>query len=104
MGPLYHLRKYFLDAPCDDVVGNGVDGCIGVAIDGNDDCAFLHTDGVLYLSADAAGDVEFGAYGEARLPYHAVVTCEASIHGSAGCAHLAVQLLGEGEEQLEALA
>ena len=104
MGLLYHLRQHFLYASYDDIVGNGIDGSVRVSIDGYDDATLLHAYGMLYLSADAAGDIEFGTYGESCLPYHAVVLYEACIYGSAACAYLSVQLFGKVEEQVEVLS
>ena len=85
----------------DDIVGNGVDGCIGVGIDGHDDGTLLHTYGVLYLSADTASDVELWTYGEPRLSYHTIVIYVTGIYGCAAGTHLSVQLFGQIEKQVE---
>ena len=87
---LYHLRQHLFYTPLDDIVGNGVDGCIGVGIDGHDDGTLLHTYGVLYLSADTASDVELWTYGEPRLSYHTIVIYVTGIYGCAAGTHLSV--------------
>ena len=59
---------------------------------------------MLYLSADATGDVELGAHGDAGLTNLTVVVGKAGIHGSTAGTYLAMQFLGQVEEELEILA
>ena len=57
----------------------------GGGVDGDDHGAVLHSGDVLYLSGDAAGDVEFGAYGDACLADLSVVVDPSGVDcGSAG--------------------
>ena len=54
------------------------------------------------MSADAAGDVEFGANRHTGLANLTVVVSKAGIHGSTAGAYLGVQLLGQFEQHVEA--
>ena len=56
---------------------------------------------MLDLAGDAAGDVDLGMYGHARLAYLPVVVHEPGIHRGAAGSYLSVEFLGEGEELVE---
>ena len=58
---------------------------------------------MLYLSAYAAGYIHLGVYRDARLADLPVVVNPSGVHGGAACSHLAVQLLGQLEQLVEAL-
>ena len=90
-----HLGQHIFHATNNDIVSNGVDRSIWIGVDGDDNGAFLHTDGVLYLSADTTSDVELGTYCNTRLPYHAVDVNETRIYSGTTSAYLSMQFFGK---------
>ena len=59
---------------------------------------------MLYLSADATGDVELGVNGDTGLTNLAVVVGLACIHGGATSSYLSVQLLSQFKQHVESFA
>ena len=99
---LDEFRHNLLYRSYDDVVGNAVDGRIGIAIDGDDDARILHTGDVLNLTGDTACDVHLGMDGDTRLTNLTVVVEPTSIDGGTRSAYLAVEHLGQFEQLVEA--
>ena len=54
---LDEFGNYLFHSTNDDVVGDAVDGSIGIAVNRDDDTRVLHTSDVLNLSRDTTGDV-----------------------------------------------
>ena len=100
---LNHLGDNLFHRAGNHVVGNFVDGGVGVAVDADDDAAVLHARDVLDLAADAAGDVYLRVHRDARLTNLAVVVNPSGIDGGAAAAHFAVEHFGQLEEAVEAL-
>ena len=98
---LNEFRNHFLAGAYDDIVGNLVDGCIGVVVDRDDDARILHTGDVLDLSADTAGNVYLGMYGHTRLADLAVMVYPTGIDSRTASAYLAMKLLGKLEQQVK---
>ena len=98
---LYQLRHYLFNGTIDDIVGNGIDGSVGVVVDGDDDAAVLHTGNVLDLAGDAAGDVHFRVNGDTGLSDLAVMVSLACIHGGTAGTYFSMEFLCQLEEQVE---
>ncbi len=100
---LNHLGNNFLDGTVDDVVGDGVDGSVGVVVDRDNDTRLLHTGDVLDLAGDTASDIYLWTNGDTRLTNLTVVIDETGIDGSTAGAYLGMDLLGQVEEHIEVL-
>ena len=95
------LGNHLLYAARDHIVGNAVDGRLGVGVDRDDDARVLHTSDMLDLSRDTTGDIDLRMDGDTRLSDLAVVIDPARVHGRAACADLSMQEVGQLKEQVE---
>ena len=64
---LDELGHHFLHTAGNHIVGNLVNGCFGVGVDGNDNAAFLHTCHMLDGTADTAGNIYLRTHGYTGL-------------------------------------
>src|ERR1700730_5089972 len=88
------------DVAYDAVVGDLEDGCLGVAVDGDDGFAFVHAGEMLDGSGDTDGDVELGLDGLAGLADLLGVGAPASVHDGTGSSDCGAKLVGEGFDVL----
>ena len=100
---LYHFGQYLLDGSGNYIVGNGIDGRIGVAVDRYDNRTVLHTGDVLYLPRYTAGNIELGVDGNTGLPNLPVVVGKAGIDSGTRGTYLSADSIGQVEEQFEVL-
>ena len=96
--------NHVLDAAGDDIVGNRVDGSVGVGVDADDDGTLVHASDMLNLARDTAGDVQLGTYGDTGLTDLAVMVGETGIDSCTAGTYLSVKFLGQLEEHVEVLA
>ena len=88
-----------LDVADDAVVGDLEDGSVGVAVNGDDELAFVHSGEMLDGAGDADGKVELGLDGFAGLAYLFGIGTPACVDQGAGGADCGAELVGEGFEK-----
>src|SRR5258708_6754520 len=88
------------DVADDAVVGDFEDGGFGVAVDGDDGLAFVHTGEVLDGAGDSDGDVEPGLNGLAGLANLFGVGAPAGVDYGTGGSDGGSELVGEGFDVL----
>ena len=64
--------NYLFYGTNDHVVGDLVDGSIGIAVYRDDDARILHTSNVLNLSGDTTGDVHLGVNSDPDAPINRI--------------------------------
>ena len=84
-----------MTSPHNGVVGDLVDWGVGVGIDRDDHRRPVHAGGVLDLSGDPAGDVEFGSNRYAGLSYLPGVVGHAGVDRGTRCAHFSAEHFGQ---------
>ena len=89
---LYQLRNNLFNGAIDDIVCDGIDRCVWVVVDRDDDTTVLHTSDMLNLARDTTSDVNLWMDGDTGLTNLTVVVYPSCINCCTAGTNLSMKL------------